>query len=140
MPKADVVLMSAAPKPITMNGVFNASPLSKTLCVSVDMNPLIKRNPEHDFYKDVMEQWPALDHAYQQSLQYYVDGFRRIVTFNSLLTQYKSDNPCVETDGLTLGQHVAHLSFEAPFGQLHEYTWVFEVNADGVVPEVTATP
>lgn len=140
MPKAEEVLKRTASKPITINGIYTVSPLSKSLCVSVDMRPLIKRNSEHEFYEDVMEQWPAIDRAYQQTLRYYVDDFRRVVLFSSLLTQSKSANPCVETDGLALGNHVAHVSFEAPLGQLHEYTWVFEIKKDGIVPEVTATP
>jgi hypothetical protein len=139
MPNVEQVLISTTPKPITVSSVYTVSPLSKSLCVSVDMQPLIKQNPDNDFYKDVMEQWPDLDRAYRQTLRFYIDSFRRVVLFNSLLTQFKSDSPCVETDGLALGRHVAHLSFEAPFGQLHEYTWVFEVRAEGIVPEVTAT-
>lgn len=139
MPSVEEVLISPTSKPKTISGVYTISPVSKTLCVSVDMRPLIKQDSENDFYKDVVEQWPDLDRAYRQTLRFYIDSFRRVVLFNSLLIQFKSDSPCVETDSMKEGQHVAHLSFEAPLGHLHDYTWVFEVQADGIVPEVTAT-
>lgn len=137
MPSVIEMLANPETRPQTMNRV---EVLGKYLCMSIDMKPLIKRNPEREFYQDYMEQFSILDNAYQKTVQFYVDNFRRVMLFSSLMIQSRSASPCVDTDEFTKGQHVAHISFEAPFGQLHEYTWVFEVKTDGVVPEVTATP
>lgn len=136
MPSVSEVLADPKIRPKTMD---RAEVLGKYLCMSIYMKPLIKRNPEREFYQDYMEQFAVLDDAYQKTVLFYIDGFRRVMLFSSLMIQSKSASPCIETDGLTRGQHVAHLSFEAPLGQLHEYTWVFEIKADGIVPEVIAT-
>lgn len=138
LPSVEQVLANPSVKPVTMGEVYVLPSISE-LCMTITLNPLIKRELSQTIYDDTAKQFPVLDKTYKETVSFYIDNLRWSVSFASLMLHYRAEDVCAEFDRLAAGYHVAHVSFEAPLGQVHQYTWVFEVTGDDVVPDVTAT-
>lgn len=47
---------------------------------------------------------------------------------------------CFGVGNLAISQHIAYVEFQSTAGKRFSHMWVFEIKADGIVPEVTAIP
>jgi hypothetical protein len=73
--------------------------------------------------------------TYANTLKFLIDGYPAFQRW----IEYPAYNFCGQSlDHLNAGQHIAHIEFKSPSGVAYSYTWVFEVQADRIVPEVTA--
>lgn len=132
LPSVQEVLDNPVEKPLSITYIHH----DLRLCVGVSIIALIELKPT----MDNIEKWRELRNEVEANINYNViiDGVRKRLLFTTM-GQFSPIGVCANVEGLPVGYHVARIEFNGSQEKRYQYTWVFEVTADGVVPEVTAT-
>jgi hypothetical protein len=130
LPSVQEVLAKPSEKPLSITYIHH----DLRLCVGVSIVALIELKPT--MYN--MEKWRELRAKIEPNFNIIIDGTRKGLLFTSQ-RETSPSGVCANIEGLPVGYHVARIEFNGPQEKYYQYTWVFEVTADDVVPEVTAT-
>ncbi len=87
---------------------------------------------------DLPAQIVSIEGNFEKTFKFFVDGWRKPVTS----IEWSDVGPfikCVDMSDAKQDQHVAYVQYNDLDEVAFSYTWVFEVKADGIVPEVTTT-
>jgi len=138
MPNVNEVL--ANPKPIHLVEISDGHISSlNLLCVHVSKAAFVKETGDpHGMMADLPSQLLTIQDNFEKSFKFFIDGWKKPVG-NIAWSDIGPFIKCVDTTGESKERHVAYIQYNDVDGQTFSYTWVFEIKADGIVPELTAT-
>ena len=141
MPSVSQLLAKPESKPIHLVEISSQDLLGgRLLCVSISKAAFVKQsNHPSGMLFDLPSQLLTIQDNFEKSFKFFVDGWQKVVG-NIFFSDIGPFIKCVEMPDSDLGQHIGHIQYTDVDGTQFAYTWVFEVKADGIVPEVTATP
>ncbi len=106
------------------------------LCVHIKKAAFVKKsNHPSGMMFDLPNQIANIQESFNKSFQFFIDGWRKPVIYADLSGPFIR---CADITAANQDQHLAHVQYNDLDGQAYSYTWMFEVKADGIVPEVTA--
>jgi hypothetical protein len=138
LPSIDALLANPVRRPIPVEKIYENSE-SKTLdfCINISRSMLMKTPSSST--QDLWRESAIIEKSFDRSFTFVVDGYKQNHLGFSMKMLEEPFFRCLDTSHFAKGLHVAYIEFDSAYGQHYSYTWVFEVKAEGVVPEVTAT-
>jgi hypothetical protein len=141
MPNMSDVLTNSLTKPVHLVEISTQDiSVKKLLCVHISKAALVKKTGHPSgMMADLPSQLVSIQESFEKSFKFFIDGWQKPVG-NIAFSDVGPFIKCVDMADANQDQHIAHIQYNDVDRVPHSYTWMFEVKADGIVPEVTATP